>query len=123
MNTDKDLSAKIKNKDGKSLIILSLLPILSVIIIVATSIIKDWDIVDLIKTGILTFILTSIIVFFIRMQLDILKIKYAKTIIFLSYIISILLIMIPNNPDLYSFWMIGGLLSAMLIDSKLGLLI
>jgi putative nucleotidyltransferase with HDIG domain len=31
--------------------------------------------------------------------------------------------MLPNNPQIYSFWMLGGILIAMVIDSKLGLLV
>lgn len=123
MNTDKDLSAKTKNKDSKSIILLDLLPILSVLIIATIGFINDSDIIRVMKIVILTFLLTTIIVFFIRMQIDILEIRYARQIIIFSYLISILLIMIPNNPDVYSFWMIGGLLTAIIVDSKLGLLI
>lgn len=123
MNTDKDLSVNIKNKDSKSIILLELLPILSVLIIAAIGFINDSDIISVMKIVILTFLLTTIIVFFIRMQMDILEIRYARQIIIFSYLISILLIMIPNNPDVYNFWMIGGLLTAMIVDSKLGLLI
>ncbi len=121
MKTDKELMEKDKGK-GASLI--TLLPILSVIAIILLGLWKDASVLDIAKIGTLTLILTAASIFFIRLQEeDILKRQYAKTIIILSYLTSILLIMLPIRPELYCFWMIGGLLVAMLVDSKLGLLI
>lgn len=121
MKTDKDLMEKDKVK-GASLI--TLLPILSLIAIILLGLVNDASVLEIAKIGTLTLILTAASVFFIRLQEeDILKKKYAKSIIIFSYLISILLIMLPIRPELYSFWMIGGLLVSMLVDSKLGLLI
>jgi hypothetical protein len=121
MKTDKDLMEKDKVR-GASLI--TLLPILSLIAIILLGLVNDASVLEIAKIGTLTLILTAASVFFIRLQEeDILKKKYAKTIIIFSYLVSILLIMLPIHPELYSFWMIGGLLVAMLVDSKLGLLI
>lgn len=111
-----------KQKNRKSTLLLSLLPFLSVVLVIAIGLLKKTDMIELIKTGILTIILTTIMVFFIRMQIDITNIRFSKLIISLSYLLSILLIMITASPDVYSFWMLGGLLTAMLIDNKLGLL-
>lgn len=123
MNTGKELLENNKDKNSKSIILLGLLPFFSLLIIATIGFINKSNYIDIIKLGILTFLLTTIIVFFIRMQLDILETRYARLIIMFSYLVSILLIMIPSNPDVYSFWMIGGLFTAMIVDSKLGLLI
>lgn len=124
MKTDKDLSTvNIQNKESKATIMFSLLPILSLFLVVVIGLLNNTETIEILKISILTFLLTTIIVFFIRMQVNILIIRFAKLIIQVSYLISILLIMIPLTPDVYSFWMIGGLLIAMLIDSKLGLLV
>ena len=77
----------------------------------------------ILKISIITLLLTSIILLYIRLSNHILKLRFAKSIIIISYIVSLLLIMLPNNPQIYSFWMLGGILIAMVIDSKLGLLV
>jgi putative nucleotidyltransferase with HDIG domain len=71
----------------------------------------------------MTFLLTTAMVFFVRLQEHIFDVKFAKSIIIYSYLISIVLIMLPINPEVYSLWMIGGILIAMLVDGKLGLLV
>lgn len=114
MRTDKE-----KNKG--SIILVTILPLISVLSIVLTGFINKLEILDILKIGLMTLILTSIIVFYIRTQENLLSKKFAKSIVFFSYTISILLVMLIKNPQIYSFWMIGSLIIAMLIDKKLGL--
>ncbi|NLJ97460.1 MAG: HDIG domain-containing protein [Clostridiales bacterium] len=132
MKLDNEISKTIENnsiiaetnhRDKKSIILLSILPFLSIFLVVALGFLKKTDTIENIKTGILTFILTTIMVFFIRIQIDITKIRFSKTIIFLANIVSILLVMLIKNPEVYSFWLLGGLITAMIIDNKLGLLL
>lgn len=107
---------------NKSMIYISLLPLLSVLIIVLIGILNNTDIIEVLKICIMAFILTTAMVVFSRLQEDIFIVKYAKMIISVSYLTSIILIMVLNNPETYSFWMLGSLLIAMLVEIKLGLL-
>ncbi len=123
------ISEETQNEDlmtekAQGAMLFTLMPVLSLLAIILLGLIKDASILEIAKIGTLTLILTAASVFFIRLQEEhILKRKYAKSIIITGYLISILLIMLPIKPELYSFWMIGGLLIAMLVDVKLGLLI
>lgn len=112
-----------KEKNYGSLILINILPLISVLSIVLTGILKDIDTIDLMKISLMNFIFTTVLVFYIRTQENLLNTKYAKSIIFSSYFISLLLLMLVSNPQVYSFWIIGSLLTAMLLDKKLGLLV
>ncbi len=122
MRTDSKLSKKIDNL-SKSILLLTLLPIISVFIVGLTGMLNKMEFTAILKISIITLLLTSIILLYIRLSNHILKLRFAKSIIIISYIVSLLLIMLPNNPQIYSFWMLGGILIAMVIDSKLGLLV
>ncbi len=114
----------ILTKKAQGAMLFTLMPVLSLLAIILLGLIKDASILEIAKIGTLTLVLTAASVFFIRLQEEnILKKKYAKSIIITGYLISILLIMLPIQPEIYSFWMIGGLLISMLVDVKLGLLI
>lgn len=111
-------------KKAQGAMLFTLMPILSLFAIILLGLIKDASIMEIAKIGTLTLVLTAASVFFIRLQEEnILRKKYAKSIIIVGYLISILLIMLPIRPEIYSFWMIGGLMISMLVDVKLGLLI
>lgn len=99
------------------------MPPISVFIVVLIKILNKADVIGILKVGIITFLLTTAVVFYIRLRSGFENIKYSNMIIFVSYLMSILLVMLPGNPVTYSFWMLGGLLNAMLIDKTLGLLI
>lgn len=102
---------------------LSILPVLSVLTVVGTGLLSGISEIEIMKISILTLILSTATVFYLRMQMyDILGKKHAKGIILVSYLGSIVLIMLPIKPDILSFWMIGGFIIAVLIDNKLGLL-
>ncbi|TAH72854.1 MAG: HDIG domain-containing protein [Anaerolineaceae bacterium] len=132
MKTDKELfkasesdsTAVVKQKKlNGTIIYISLLPFLSVLTILLTGLITNTDMLDMIKIGIMVLLVTTGLIFYIRIQDDIFNIRFSKSIILISYLVPILLIMLLINPEVYSFWMIGGLLLAMLVDSKLGLLV
>ena len=104
-------------------ILITILPILSMIAAILPGILNKSSGVEVAKVSILTLILTTVATFYIRLNLDtISEKKLSKTVITLSYLASICLLLIVPEPYLYSFWMLGGLLVAMTIDSNLGLL-
>ena len=119
-------TSEIKNgviKHSTSLMI-TMLPLLSMLMAVVPSVLHHSSVKDTIKIGILTLLLTSIVVFYIRINAEnFLRKKLVLTVISFGYLTSIWLLLFAPNPEIFSFWMIGGLLVAMLIDTKLGLLI
>lgn len=112
-----------KDRKPQNSILITILPILSMIAAIVPGIWFKTPGVEIAKVAILTMILTTVATFYIRLNLDsILEKKLAKTLITLSYLFSIILLLIVPVPSLYCFWMLGGLLVAMVIDNKLGLL-
>jgi putative nucleotidyltransferase with HDIG domain len=68
-------------------------------------------------------VLTAVATFYIRAyEENILSKRLAKTIITFGYLSAICLLLFIPKPYMFCFWMIGGLLIAMLIDNKLGML-
>ncbi len=126
MKADKKLSRESENGsttvvNKENPFIINLLPVVSVLVIVLFSILNNFDTIDMIRVGTITFLMTSVMVAFIRFKEDILTAKYSKSIVFILYSISIILTMLPINPQRYSFWMIGPLVIAMNVDKILGL--
>jgi len=114
---------RVNNISGHAVLI-NFLPILSMLFAMLPSILRRSSGTETIKIGLLTLILTTTATFFVRMNAEtILNKKFAKSIISISYLGSICLLMLVHNAEIISFWMIGGLLVSMLIDSKLGLLL
>lgn len=131
MKADKELSNLIDNtstavvnnrNNHKSSILINMLPLISVLTIVSINVINNMDTLDMIKISIMTFLLTTAMAFYIRYQKHITEVRYAKSLLFISYLVSLLLTQLIKNPETYSFWMLGGLLIAMIIDSKLGIM-
>ena len=105
-------------------IIISILPLLSMLAAVLPSAFKHTNGIDIVKTGIITLLLTLALSFYIKMNADgILNKMMAKTIITLGYLGSIGLLLFVPEAATFSFWMLGGLVISMLIDNKLGLFI
>ena len=132
MRKDKELSEVVENNstsmielrnNNSTIIYISLLPFLSVLAVILTGLVNNTDIIVMMKLGIMVFLLTTAMTFFIRIHDNILNIKYSKSITLIMYLLPILIIMLLEGPEIYSFWMIGGLLIAMLVDNKLGLLV
>lgn len=118
-------STKVVQKESKgyNTIIINLLPVLAMIIAILPGMIRGTSGIEIAKICIITLILTTAATFYIRSYADnILGKRFAKSIITTSYLGSILLLMLIQRPEIYSFWMIGGLVVAMLMDNKLGLL-
>jgi putative nucleotidyltransferase with HDIG domain len=119
----KSVTSDVKGK-RKNSVIINILPLLSMMIAILPGILLKTSGIEIAKVGIFTFLLTGASSFYIRLNADsILNKKLAKTIITLSYLGSILLLLLVPAPETFSFWMFGGLLVAMLIDNKLGLLL
>lgn len=105
-------------------VMVTLFPLLSMFAAVIPELMKHNPFAVTVKVGILVFILTSVASFYIRYNYrQFQSIQFGKTIIILSYLMSICLLLLLPNPQCYHFWMLGGLVVAMLIDKKLGLLL
>lgn len=113
----------VKEKKINSQKLISIMPLISVLTVAFIKILYRADTVDMLKTSILTLLLTTAVVLYIRLHSCFSNVNYSGIIFSVSYIASILLIMLPKNPQIFSFWMIGGLINAMLIDKILGLLV
>ncbi|MDF2908268.1 MAG: hypothetical protein K0R34_3589 [Herbinix sp.] len=112
-----------KDRRPTNSILITILPILSMIAAILPGIVNKTSGVEIAKVAILTMILTTVATFYIRLNLDtISEKKLAKTVITVSYLSSICLLLIVPEPFLYCFWMLGGLLVAMTVDNNLGLL-
>jgi putative nucleotidyltransferase with HDIG domain len=135
MRTGKNINTETEEINNKSIvmtgedrrptnsILITILPILSMIASILPGIMYQTSGVEIAKVAILTMILTTVATFYIRLNLDtILEKKLAKTVITISYLASIGLLLSVPKPYLYCFWMLGGLLVSMTIDNKLGLL-
>ncbi|NLP35661.1 MAG: HDIG domain-containing protein [Clostridiales bacterium] len=104
--------------------IVPVLPILSTVLVILLEFISNGPGMTMVKLGILTLLLTSAVGVYLHIfEKNIAGKKYAISIIIISYLSSIGLLYLVNQPEAYSFWMIGGLLISMLIDHKLGLLL
>lgn len=105
-------------------ILYTLLPFFSMIAAILPGVLAKTSGTEIAKNGILTLVLTGVASFYIRINSsEILYKKLSKAVIALGYLGSIFLLFLIPQPDILSFWMIGGLLVAMLVDMKLGLLL
>ncbi len=121
-NTKPHQEADTKDK-GKTPVIVNMLPAFAMFITVLISVFRCTSQTDIAKLSIYTLILTGVSSFYIRLNYEIvLSRRYAKTIIIIGYLGAICLLLLLPAPEEFSFWMLGGLAVAMLIDRKLGLL-
>jgi len=117
-------SSNVTQTKVKNHVLISILPVLSMIISILPGVINKASGIEIVKIGILTLVLTTVATFYIRLNADtILDMKLSMMIITLGYLGSLGLLFLVPGPENLSFWMIGGVLVAMLIDSKLGLLL
>lgn len=108
--------------DGKNSLLINLLPVLSMLSAIVPSLFIKSSGLSIAKLAVLTLILSGAAVYYIYLNSEnLLAQKSSKYIIVFSYLSSIFLSILITKPDLFCFWMIGGLLVAMLIDMKLGL--
>lgn len=123
-DNNNDITVIIKKGGNNSTpVLISVLPVLAMIIAILPDVIQQTTGVATARLGIITLLLSGAAVFYIRLSSEsILNKKLAKTIIILGYLSSICLLLLIPEPETFSFWMVGGLLVAMLIDNKLGLL-
>lgn len=125
-NTDKSrfLSLIVRNTDkSNNPVSISILPFLAMLSVIWPRVLQNSPGAEIAKIGIIMLILTGAVTFYIKLNTEItLNKPLAKTIIVLSYLISISLLLLVPERELFSFWMLGGLIISMLIDNKLGLL-
>lgn len=113
-----------RNNTNKCPVIITVLPLLSMFTAVLAGIARNISGTDIAKLGLITLILTGAADFYIRVNAEsVLKKKLSKTIITIGYLGAVCLLLLVPDPQLLCFWMLGGLIAAMLIDNKLGLLI
>ncbi len=113
-----------KEAAGQAPVIITLFPLLSMLVTLLSGILKNSPGTENVKVSILILILTGIASFYIKYYYGEFQAKkLAKTIIILGYLVSICLLLYTPNPEYHNFWMLGGLLVAMLVDKKLGLLL
>jgi len=118
-----NLNSIVKADKVQKSFLITILPILSMIVAIFPGMLYKASGIAIAKIGILTLILTSAITIYIHMnETGILSKKLAKTIITLGYLGSICLLFFIPKANIFSFWMLGGLLIAILFDSKLGIL-
>ncbi len=111
-------------KAGKSSFLINIMPVFAMLISILSGIVFHTPGIVTAKIAILTMILTTAAAFYIRINADIiLSKKFAKSVIILSYLSGLILLLFIPQSYLFCFWMIGGLLVAMIIDNKLGLLL
>ena len=104
--------------------LITCLPVFAMVVVILTGLMKQMNVTDIAKLAIITMILTGAVTLYMQLCAEsILNRVLSKSIIIISYLISICLLMIIPKPEIFSVWMIGGLIVAMLIDSRLGLLI
>ncbi len=115
------ISDKGKKIDSKLLI--TILPLTAMLTVFFSKILYKAEIIEILKVCITTLLTSTAVVFYIRFHACFNNVKYSSIIIFISYMISILFVMLPKNPQNFSLWMLGGIVNAMLIDKTLGLLI
>ncbi len=110
-------------KTGKKSILITILPVLSMCAAIIPGYLNKNSFLEIAKIAILTMVLTAVATFYILANEDhILGKRLSKTIITLGYLCAICLLLFIPKPYMFCFWMIGGLLIAMLIDNKLGML-
>jgi putative nucleotidyltransferase with HDIG domain len=104
--------------------IIGLLPLLSMLVVILTQISTGVEGFLLAKHGILALVSTSFITIYLQTnQESLLHLKFAKSILTISYLGSLCLLFAVDRADVFCFWMAGGLLITMLMDRKLGLLV
>lgn len=113
-----------KNDKTKYSALIAVLPVLSMLAAIIPGVLKHNTGTDIARLGIITLILTSAVTFYIKMNWDIIRDKkFSKTIIAAGYLGSICLLLFIPDPEVINLWMLGGLLTAMLVDTKLGMFI
>lgn len=111
-------------KTGKKSFLITILPILSMCVAMLPGFMNGNSILEIAKIAILTMVLTAISAFYILANENtILSKRLSKTVIIFGYLSAICLLLFVPKPYMLSFWMIGGLLIAMLVDNKLGMLV
>lgn len=122
--SDKTKSTSVQNNiNGKYAKLITTLPLLAMLVVLLTSSIKHVSVTNITKQTVMILVLSGALTLYIQLNVDnILNKKFAKLIIVLGYLSSIFLLLVVPNPEMLSFWMIGGLVAAMLIDNRLGLL-
>lgn len=112
------------SKKNPTPVLITILPLLAMLTAIVPSIVYQNANLDTVKLSVIMLLLTGVTCIYIRVNPDgILNKRLAATIITLSYLGSILLLLFVPTPQIFSFWMFGGLLVSMLIDNKLGLLL
>jgi putative nucleotidyltransferase with HDIG domain len=122
---ENDITVIIKTGNkNKTPVLITVLPVFAMLLSLLPGIMhKSWCL-ETARFGIIALLLSGIVVFYIRFNLSgLYDKKLFKTIIIFNYLGSLALLLFVPEPEIFSFWMLGGLIIAMLVDQKLGLLV
>lgn len=117
------------NKDGqkaweKYTKRLFLLPVLAVFITAAAAYVREEAILGLVRDVVLAALLTGMLTGYVRLYAEsILTRRNAFAILLSGYLLSLLLLYVVKEPELYTFWMLGGLVLSIWLDQRLGLFV
>lgn len=122
---ENDIAVIIKTgTNNKTPVLITVLPVLAMLIALPAGILSKDINLEAARFGIIALLLTGIVVFYIRFNLaGSYNRGLFKTIVILSYLAALALLLYIPQPDLFSFWMLGGLCIGIMIDQKLGLLV
>lgn len=122
---DNDIAVIIKTgSKSYTPVLIAVLPVFAMILSLLPGLIDGKPNIDTARYGIISLLLTSIVVFYIRFKLTVLySDKILKAIFAINYLTSLALLLFVPEPDVFCFWMLGSLNVAMLVDLKLGLIV
>lgn len=122
---EKDIAVIIKTgARDKTPVPITLLPVLAMLLSMLPGICRLAFNLDTARFGIIALLLTGIVVFYIRFNLSgLYEKKLFLPILVISYLGSLALLLFVPSPELFSFWMLGGIVIAMLLEQRLGLLV
>lgn len=122
---EKDIAVIIKTgARDKTPVPITLLPVLAMLLSMLPGICRLAFNLETARFGIIALLLTGTVVFYIRFNLSgLYEKKLLLAILAISYLGSLALLLYVPSPELFSFWMLGGIVIAMLHDQRLGLLV
>lgn len=122
---EKDIAVIIKTGGRvKTPAVITFLPVLAMFLSILPGISRQSFNLDTARFGIISLLLSGIVVFYIRFKLSALyEKKLFLPIFFISFLGSLALLLFVPRPELFSFWMLGGIVIAMLFDQRLGMLV
>lgn len=120
-----DIAVIIKTgSKGKTPVLITVLPVIALLISLLPAVFAKSLTMETARTSISTLLLASIVVFYIRFNIsDLCAKRLFLPIICTGFLGSLALLLYFPKPGIFVFWMFGGLIIAMLLDQRLGMLV